>query len=144
MEHLITSGIKAAARRHLVRMEVEVALRRQCYASRSIAPERMHFYKRPLHLKNWEKALQLGIRAATRGADVDLGEDLAKGLAKGGAAGPGRVLVATGAHDSVARPEVVRPLFAPRDVRVFEDCGHLSQEECPEELVRCLVDFLRG
>ncbi|QDZ24259.1 alpha/beta hydrolase [Chloropicon primus] len=144
MEHLITSNIKAAARRHLVRMEVEVALRRQCYRSSAIIPERMHFYKRPLHLNSWERALKYGIQAtATRlagGEDAGLAREVSQRSPEGGTGF--RMLVATGAHDSVARPDEVGQLFKPQRVHVFQDCGHLSHEECPDQLVDLLVSFV--
>ena len=105
MEHLLTSGIKAAARRHLVRMEVEVALRRQCYRSGTIPADRMHFYKRPLYLRHWERALRLGIQANQR--DQDAGEGLAREIVVSGgeaAGGRRRVRVVRGREDAMVAP----------------------------------------
>lgn len=143
MEHLLTSGIKAAARRHLVRMEVEVALRRQCYRSGTIPADRMHFYKRPLYLRHWERALRLGIQANQR--DQDAGEGLAREIVVSGgeaAGGRRRVMVVTGRHDAMVRPEDCGPLYDPVPLRVLEDCGHLSHEECPADLATMVADFV--
>ena len=61
------------------------------------------------------------------------------------------VLVATGEHDAVVKPEALREQYAPLlsgngngDVHVFEDCGHLPHEECPADVVDVLTHFIAG
>ena len=137
MEHFLTSSIKAEACMHLVRIEVEVALRRQCCRSSAITPGRMQFYKRPLHLNHWERALRYSVRAIRADRERESARiDLA---AREGSDQDPNLLVATGAHDSISRPE---DLGGAVKCHIFEDCGHLSHEECPEALVEVLASFL--
>ena len=138
MEHLLSSNIKTQARKHLVRMEVEVALRRQCYRSSAISPGRMELYKKPLHIKNWEKALRYNVQSMKE-EEEDILEEHLHSLSSY------RVLLATGAHDSIVRPDTIKPIFSglpSTELYIFDDCGHLCHEECPEDLVNLLVTFI--
>ena len=51
-------------------------------------------------------------------------------------------MVVTGRHDAMVRPEDCGPLYDPVPLRVLEDCGHLSHEECPADLATMVADFV--
>jgi pimeloyl-ACP methyl ester carboxylesterase len=101
-----------------------------------ITPEILEGYQLPLHVENWDKALFEMVRAP-------LSEPLAGQLDQLSLP----VLVLTGDDDRIVPGDQSRQLA--RDIPnaelvVFTNCGHVPQEECPEQFMAAINDFVRN
>lgn len=101
-----------------------------------ITPEIIENYRKPLLADHWDAALWELTRASRA-------SDLEKRL--GGLDLP--VLVVTGDDDRIVpTADSIRLAGEIRNAQlaVFERCGHVPQEECPEAFLRAVIPFIRG
>ncbi len=101
-----------------------------------ITPEIIENYRKPLMADNWDVALWELTRASrASGLEARLGEfDLP-------------VLVVTGDDDRIVpTADSIRLAGELKGARlaVFEQCGHVPQEECPEPFLQAVVPFIEG
>ena len=89
MEQLMSSNIKGSTRKGLLRMEVEVTVKRQCYGPQCLDARQMHWYKMPLYVRGWEQALKGLIEASKWNADVGMGVRMGVGVRVGVGVGVG-------------------------------------------------------
>lgn len=99
-----------------------------------ISDQTLEDYRRPLKIKGWDKALWEFTLAST---SLDLPQKLSLINAP--------TLVLTGDDDRIVPTEQsVRLAQELPDARlmVIQDCGHVPQEECPEEFLRAVTYFI--
>lgn len=100
-----------------------------------ITPDVLEGYRKPLQLPNWDKALwELTIASEP----LDLAERLAQIQAP--------VLVVTGDDDRLVPPEdsIRLAMELPNaELVVFQACGHVPQEECPQAFLEAVVGFVQ-
>lgn len=99
-----------------------------------IMPDVMEGYQKPLQVENWDKALwELTVSSRESGLDKRLNEfDLP-------------VLVITGDDDRIVPTEQSVQLASEipnTELVVIPQCGHVPQEECPNEFMQAITDFL--
>ncbi len=93
-------------------------------------------YRRPLKADNWDKALYEFAIAANPVNYVDRLEELSM-----------PVLVVTGDDDRIVPTESTVQLagkIAGAQLVVFDQCGHVPQEECPDQFMDAIITFLKG
>ena len=101
-----------------------------------ITPEVYEGYRRPLRADNWDKALY---EFTIAGNPVDYSGRLANLTMP--------VLVVTGDDDRIVPTEESIQLSTEipgSELEVLKDCGHVPQEECPDQFVRSVRAFLAG
>ncbi len=100
-----------------------------------ITPEAWEGYARPLRAENWDRALWEVTRASRPlGLDKRLGEVRMP------------VLVVTGDDDRIvptAQSIRLASEIPGAELVVIPNCGHIPQEECPEEFLRAVEEFIR-
>jgi pimeloyl-ACP methyl ester carboxylesterase len=100
-----------------------------------ITPDVIESYRKPLRAENWDKALWQMTLASQ---ESDLPERLNEIRQP--------TLVITGDEDRIVPTEQSLRLadeFPDADLSVISQCGHLPQEECPDEFMQALTDFLQ-
>lgn len=101
-----------------------------------ITPEIIENYRKPLMADNWDVALwELTRSSRASGLEARLDEFNLP------------VLVVTGDDDRIVpTAESIRLAGEMKDARlvVFEQCGHVPQEECSEPFLKAVVPFIRG
>ena len=101
-----------------------------------ITPEVYEGYRRPLRAENWDKALY---EFTIAGNPVDYSERLANLTMP--------VLVVTGDDDRIVPTgqsiQLSRKIPG-AELEVLKDCGHVPQEECPDQFMRSIQAFLAG
>ena len=101
-----------------------------------ITPEVYEGYRRPLRAENWDKALY---EFTIAGNPVDYSERLANLTMP--------VLVVTGDDDRIVPTgqsiQLSREILG-AELDVLKDCGHVPQEECPDQFMRSIQAFLAG
>ncbi len=101
-----------------------------------ITPEVWEGYARPLRAQNWDRALWEVTRASRPlGLDKRLGEVRVP------------VLVVTGDDDRIVPTDQSIRLASEipgAQLVVIPNCGHVPQEECPEEFLRAVDEFLQS
>jgi len=93
-------------------------------------------YRRPLKADNWDKALYEFAIAANPVNYVDRLEELSM-----------PVLVVTGDDDRIVPTESTVQLASKipgAQLDVFDQCGHVPQEECPDQFMDAMITFLKG
>jgi len=99
-----------------------------------ITPEVYAGYRKPLQAENWDIALWELTKASSRGTlDERLGEITVPAL------------VISGADDTIVPLALSQRLaieLPETSLVVFEDCGHLPQEECPGLFLEAVEDFI--
>lgn len=99
-----------------------------------ITPEIMAGYRKPLQAENWDRALW-ELTKASRGSTLP--EHLEEITSPS--------LVISGADDQIVPLDLSLRLAADlpdADLAVFDNCGHLPQEECPIQFIDAIADFL--
>jgi pimeloyl-ACP methyl ester carboxylesterase len=99
-----------------------------------ITEETYQGYRRPLQVRNWDRALWELTRASRPGALQERLDELTM-----------PVLVLTGDDDRiVATADSIRLAseLPNADLVVLENCGHVPQEECPEAFMNAVESFL--
>ncbi|GAQ80653.1 Lysophospholipase [Klebsormidium nitens] len=98
-------------------------------------------YKKPLKVRGWERGLLefvLATMGGSPGSELPLGHRLSEVTCP--------VLVVTGDSDRLVptwNSKRVAEALPRAQLRVIERCGHLPQEEKPQELLSAIRDFLR-
>lgn len=99
-----------------------------------ITMELVSGYKKPLQADNWDQALwELILASHPLGLEEQLGDITVP------------TLVVSGAHDRIVPPENSTRLareLPNAELVVISNCGHVPHEECPEEFVQPVVDFV--
>lgn len=99
-----------------------------------ITPEIWEGYTRPLKAENWDRGLWEFSRASQLPSLVErLGEIQAP------------VLIVTGDDDQIVPTEQSVRLAGElhgAELVVIPNCGHVVQEECPQEFIEVVVDFI--
>jgi pimeloyl-ACP methyl ester carboxylesterase len=93
-------------------------------------------YRRPLKADNWDKALYEFAIAANPVNYVDRLEELSM-----------PVLVVTGDDDRIVPTDSSIQLAGKipgAQLVVFDQCGHVPQEECPDQFMDAMLTFLKG
>jgi pimeloyl-ACP methyl ester carboxylesterase len=93
-------------------------------------------YRRPLKADNWDKALYEFAIAANPVNYVDRLEELSM-----------PVLVVTGDDDRIVPTDSSIQLAGKipgAQLVVFDQCGHVPQEECPDQFMEAMLNFLKG
>jgi len=125
--------------RPLLRSELgELASRRGCHHPNSLSQDVIDMYRKPLHVKGWDKALQ---QMNTRKKEIS-SKELADAL-EAVAHMPTRIM--SGQNDRAVPQSRVRAMASElpeAEVSFFAHCGHLPQEECPNELLEQVVAFI--
>jgi pimeloyl-ACP methyl ester carboxylesterase len=101
-----------------------------------ITPKVYDGYRRPLKANNWDKALY---EFAIAGNPVDYSKRLANLTLP--------VLVVTGDDDRIVPTEQSMQLsreIPGAELVVLKDCGHVPQEECPDQFMASMQAFLEG
>jgi pimeloyl-ACP methyl ester carboxylesterase len=101
-----------------------------------IPPEVYEGYRRPLKADNWDKALYEFTIAANPMNTVDRLEELSM-----------PVLVMTGDDDRIVPTESTVQLagkIPSAQLAVLNQCGHVPQEECPDQFMDAMTTFLKG
>jgi pimeloyl-ACP methyl ester carboxylesterase len=101
-----------------------------------IDPEVYEGYRRPLKADNWDKALY---EFTIAGNPVNYSERLADLKMP--------VLVVTGDDDRIVPTEQSMQLsreIPGAELVVLKDCGHVPQEECPDQFMTSMQAFLAG
>jgi pimeloyl-ACP methyl ester carboxylesterase len=99
-----------------------------------VTPEVEAGYRKPLQVENWDRALWELTRA---GHALNLGERLGEIQVP--------VLVFTGAEDQIVPAEQSVRLaqeLPNAELVVIPNCGHVPQEECPEQVLSAITWFL--
>lgn len=99
-----------------------------------ITPEIMAGYRKPLQAENWDRALW-ELTKASRGSTLP--EHLEEITSPS--------LVISGADDQIVPLDLSLRLAADlpdADLAVFDNCGHLPQEECPIQFIDAIAGFL--
>lgn len=102
-----------------------------------VTPELLAFYQRPLKVENWDRGFYEFL-AASRSPGT-LSEDV-KRLAL-------PVLVVTGEFDTwVPTEQSVRLAreIPGAQLAVMPNCGHVPQEECPQDFLQAVIPFIAG
>ncbi len=99
-----------------------------------ISPEILEGYQVPLHVVNWDQGLFELIRASTVEVLTDELDQLTI-----------PVLVVTGDDDRIVPTS--QSIQLAEDIPnaklvVFEDCGHVPQEECPQQFLDAVIEFI--
>ncbi|CAG9465640.1 unnamed protein product [Pedinophyceae sp. YPF-701] len=136
---LAQAGVSWRILRPLLRAEVgEAANRRAWYDASRLTEDVLAQYRAPLHVEGWEMALTEVLRRAGGGLLLD--EVLACLTAVRASAVP--ALVVSGDQDRICQPcrtgSLVRHGLPACSAVCLEQCGHLSHEERPEELLSAL------
>jgi pimeloyl-ACP methyl ester carboxylesterase len=125
--------------RPLLRSELgELASRRGCHHPNSLSQDVIDMYRKPLHVKGWDKALQ---QMNTRKKEIS-SKELADAL-EAVAHMPTRIM--SGQNDRAVPQSRIRAMASElpeAEVSFFAHCGHLPQEECPNELLEQMVAFI--
>jgi pimeloyl-ACP methyl ester carboxylesterase len=114
----------------------ENLISRAWYDPSRITPEIRDGYEKPLQTANWDRALW-EMTLASREADL---ESRLKVLQL-------PILVVTGEADQIVPAEQSIRLageLPSAELVVFPKCGHLPQEECPDEFMEALRGFMAG
>jgi pimeloyl-ACP methyl ester carboxylesterase len=101
-----------------------------------ITPEILAGYRKPLQVEDWDRALWELTAASTE-------SDLAKRLTEIWQP----VLVVTGDDDRIVPTEQSLQLaedIPQAHLSVLPACGHLPQEECPQEFLQAVGGFIMG
>jgi pimeloyl-ACP methyl ester carboxylesterase len=101
-----------------------------------IAPEVMDGYRIPLQVHDWDRALW-EFTAASRPLDLTARLDEIRAP----------TLVITGDDDRIVPREQSERLAAElpdTELAVMINCGHLPQEECPQQFLQAVSDFVAG
>ncbi len=91
-------------------------------------------YRKPLQAEHWDRALWKYTQASRAPDFIEKLNQIDV-----------PTLVITGDDDQIVPPEASRRLSEdiPGSVfKVIEDCGHLPHEECPEEFMQIMINFL--
>ena len=97
-------------------------------------------YRKPLGVNHWDKGLWYFTQAARKRMPVyDELHELSMPVAV--MTGDDDRLVATA--NSIALSQSLKAAGVEVQESVFESCGHVPQEECPEETLEALTAFLR-
>ncbi len=111
-------------------------IRSAWYAPAKITPERLAAYRRPLQLANWERAFW---EVTLASQSLDLSSRLNRLTVP--------TLVITGDADTWVATDLSRRLareLPQAQLAVIPQCGHVPQEEQPEEFLRAITPFLDG
>lgn len=101
-----------------------------------ITPEELEGYQKPLRAENWDRALWELTKASRSGGLVERLDELEM-----------PVLVVTGDDDRVVPTEQSLQLaedIPGAELAVFEACGHVPQEECPDAFMQSVGPFIEG
>jgi pimeloyl-ACP methyl ester carboxylesterase len=101
-----------------------------------IKPDVLENYKKPLHMANWDRALWEMTKATS---SVSLADRLGELHLP--------VLVVTGDDDRIVDTELSLRLaqdIPGAELSVFKDCGHVPQEECPEQFLPVVNTFIQS
>ncbi|KAJ9523573.1 hypothetical protein QJQ45_007254 [Haematococcus lacustris] len=124
--------------RPLLRSEIgEVANRRAWHKAHKLTPEVLELYKAPLRVEGWCESLIETSRLRREHTQGDLSAYLASARLL-------PALLLTGEHDRIVPPMSTEQLSAELPYSrqaVVQDCGHLSHEEAPVELLQHLGAF---
>ncbi len=100
-----------------------------------LTPEIIEGYRKPLHMENWDRALWEFTKAGSGSEDLSLRfNELSM-----------PVLVVTGDDDRIVPTSLSLQLaedIPQAQLVVFSSCGHVPQEECPDQFLRAVEDFL--
>lgn len=97
-------------------------------------PDNMAGYRKPLQVEDWDRALWEHTKASR---EPDLADCLDRIVVP--------TLVISGAEDQIIPLEYSQRLaidIPGAQLVVFEQCGHLPQEECPDQFMAAIVNFL--
>lgn len=133
---LLNTSLPLAMIRPLLRSELgELASRRACYNSGTLQQQVIDLYRKPLHVRGWDKALQRMNKRREEISTTELAEavNMIASL-------PTKVVA--GRNDCVVPQERIQAMVSElpqAEVCFFADCGHLPHEECPDELLEQLI-----
>ncbi len=112
------------------------AIERAWHNPNLITPEIFEGYRLPLQAENWDIALwELNKTTSHRNLEETVKDILIP------------VLVLSGDDDRIIPPQLSKRLaedIPGAELVVFNDCGHLPQEECPEEFLTAIIEFING
>lgn len=100
-----------------------------------LTPEIIEGYRKPLYMENWDRALWEFTKAGSGSEDLSARfQELSM-----------PVLVVTGDDDRIVPTDLSLRLakeIPHARLVVFSDCGHVPQEECPEQFLNAVESFL--
>lgn len=100
-----------------------------------ITPEIIEGYRKPLHMENWDRALWEFTKSGSGNEDLSLRfAELTM-----------PVLVVTGDDDRIVPTDLSLKLaeqIPNARLVVFSNCGHVPQEECPDQFLQATEDFV--
>ncbi|MEJ5313095.1 alpha/beta fold hydrolase [Anaerolinea thermophila] len=100
-----------------------------------LTPEVIEGYRKPLHMENWDRALWEFTKAGSGSEDLSLRfAELTM-----------PVLVVTGDDDRIVPTSLSLKLaeeIPQAQLVVFSNCGHVPQEECPDQFLKAVEEFL--
>lgn len=105
--------------------------------SSKVTPEMLALYQRPLKIENWDRAFYEFL-AASRMSNT-LGDDVKRLKLP--------VLVVTGEFDTWVPTEQSIRLAGEipgAQLAVLPNCGHVPQEECPQDFMQAVAPFVQG
>lgn len=130
----------------LVRMIIDkfgiAAVKNAWYDAKQVTDHILQGYTKPLRIKDWDRALVEYTVAMLTDTQVKLKPPLGKRLQE--IACP--VLIVTGDSDRLVpawNSERLSRAIPGSQLEIIKNCGHLPQEEKPEEFVSIVVQFLR-
>lgn len=116
--------------------EGETFLEASWYDPDKITEEIKEAYRKPLQVANWDVALW-EFTKAERGTDLDSKLDQITQP----------VLVVSGVNDRIVPPELSQGLansLPAANFLLFSSCGHVPQEECPDQFLPPVLDYIQG
>lgn len=128
--------------RPLLRSEIaQVTTRRAWHDASKLTSETLDFYKAPLRVENWDKAMSEVCKATS--ATAVLSTSSAAELVRCVSNLP--VLVVAGSKDNLVPIKTTQSLASqlPNSRLVLvPNCGHLPHEECPDALLSAMIPFM--